>query len=94
MVFWGVCYFEVLTFLWFVFGVSGIVPKVLKMLVFPILGAFVGWLILVDLGLEGLGVLVFLVFALLFCAGLFFCAVCFVFVLFLFCCWIGFGVFA
>ena len=37
--------------LWFVFGVSGIVPEVLKMLVFfPVFGAFVGWLILVYFG--------------------------------------------
>ena len=50
------------------FGVSGIVSKVLKMLVFPILGFFfLGWLIVVRLGLEGLGVFVFLVFVFLFC---------------------------
>ena len=34
------------------FCVSGIVAKVLNMLVLAVLGAFVGWLILVDLGLE------------------------------------------
>ena len=33
--FW-VCFFEVLVLLWFVFGVFGIVPGVLKMLVFPV----------------------------------------------------------
>ena len=36
--FLGVCYFEVLMLLWFIFGVSGIVPKVLKMLVNPSFG--------------------------------------------------------
>ena len=52
----------------FVFGVSGIVSKVLKMLVFfpSFLGFFLWWLIVVHLGLEGLGVFVFLVFAFLF----------------------------
>ena len=41
-------FFEVLVLLWFVFGVFGIVPGVLKMLVFfPFLGAFLGWLLLV-----------------------------------------------
>ena len=29
--------------LWFVFGVFGIVPEVLKCLFFPVLGAFVVW---------------------------------------------------
>ena len=48
---------------------SGIVSKVLKMLVFPIFGAFLGWLIVVHLGLEGLGVFVFLVFVFLFCVA-------------------------
>ena len=53
----------------FVFGVSGIVTKVLKMLVFPCFGGFSGWLIVVHLGLEGLGVFVFLVFVFLFCVA-------------------------
>ena len=54
----------------FVFGVSGIVSKVSKMLVFPqFWGVFLGWLIVVHLGLEGLGVLVFLVFVFLFCVA-------------------------
>ena len=44
------------------FCVFGEVAKVLKMLVFPSFGAFVGWHILVYLGLEGLGVFVFLCF--------------------------------
>ena len=45
-------FFEVLMLLWFVFGVSGIVPEVSKMLVFffPVFWAFVGWLILVYFG--------------------------------------------
>ena len=70
-------YFEVLMVLWFVFCVSGIVPKVtvLKLLVFlPVFWAFVWWLILVYLGLEGLGVFVVLVVAFLlfrFCFCLF-----------------------
>ena len=72
----GLVFFEVLILKRFVFGVSGIVSKVLKMLVFfPVLGAFLGWLIIVHLGLEGLGVFVFLVFV-------FLCCVAFVSVLF------------
>ena len=52
----------------FVFGGSGIVSKVLKMLGFPSFWVFfLGWLIVVHLGLEGLGVVVFLVFVFLFC---------------------------
>ena len=47
--------------LWLGFCVFGKVAKVLKMLVFPVFWAFVGWLILVYLGLEGLGVFVVLV---------------------------------
>ena len=75
--------------LWCLFGVSGIVPKVLKMLVFfPVLGAFVGSVIVVYLGLEGLGVLVFL--CLFFFFGVGFVSV--LFALFLFSCWIVFGV--
>ena len=35
---------------------SGIVSKVLKCLFFPVSWAFLGWLIVVHLGLEGLGV--------------------------------------
>ena len=69
--------------LWCLFGVSGIVPKVLKMLVFPVLGAFVGWVIFVYLGLEGLGVLVFL--CLFFCVG--FVSVLFALFLLLDCFW-------
>ena len=60
--------------LWFVFGVSG-----LKMLVFfQFFGVFVVWLSLVYLGLEGLGVFVFLVFVFFFVLLLFmFCLLCF-----------------
>ena len=58
---------------------SGIVSKVLKMLVFPsFLGFFLGWLIVVHLGLEGLGVFVFLVFVFVFLSCFCFCLVCFV----------------
>ena len=57
-----VCLFsQVLMLLWFVFCVWGKVAKVLKMLSFHNCLGFVGWLILVYLGLEGLGVFVFLV---------------------------------
>ena len=89
----GVCFFEVLVLLWFVFGVFGIVPGVLKMLVFPSFLGFCGvGLFLLILGLEGLGVFVFLVFVFVFCVAfvsvLFFVFV-FVFVLLLdwFWCW-------
>ena len=74
--------------------------KSVKMLVFfPVLGAFVGWLILAYLGLGGLalGVFVFLVFVFLFVLLLFlFCLLCFCFVVgflgcwFLFCCFFVF----
>ena len=58
-----VWFFEVLMVLWFAFCVLDKVAKVLKTLVFPIIWAFFGGgcLILVHLGLEGLGVFVFLV---------------------------------
>ena len=76
-----VCFFEVLILKRFVFGVSGIVSKVLKlkMLVFfsHFLGFFLGWFIVVHLGLEGLGVFVFLVFVFFLCCFCF-CFVCFV----------------
>ena len=64
----------------FVFGVSGIVSKVLKMLVFffPVFWAFLGWLFVVHLGLEGLGVFVFLVFVFVFLCRFCFCFICFV----------------
>ena len=100
MVFFGFVFLQVFLLLWFVFGVSGIVPTVLKILVFPSLfgGAFVGWLILVYLGLEGLGVFVFLLFVFLFCVA--FVSVLFALCLFclldcfgcwfLFCCFVVF----
>ena len=62
--------------LWFVFGVFGIAPEVLKMLVFPsFLGLLWAGLFLFILGLEGLGVFVFLVFVFVFL-----CCFCFCFV--------------
>ena len=80
---------------------SGIVSKVLKMLVFPSFwGVFLGWLIVVHLGLEGLGVLVFLVFVFVFLCCFCFCCVCFVlgfvvgccfFFFFCFFCFVFFG---
>ena len=71
------------------FCVFGKVAKVLKMLVFPSFWAFVGWLILVYLGLEGLGVFVVLVFVFSFVhSGFVFVCFGFVFV----CCWIVVGV--
>ena len=66
------------------FCVSGKVAEVLKCLFSQFWGAFVGWLILVYLGLEGLGVFVVLVFVFLLFR---FCVFCF-----LFCCWIVVGV--
>ena len=81
-------FFQALMLLWFAFCVSGKVGRVLKFLVFPSFGGFVGWLILVYLGLEGLGVFVFLVFVFRFCVGF----VSVLFALFWFCCWTGFGV--
>ena len=83
-------FFEVLMLLWFVFGVFGIVPEVLKMLVFfsQFLGLLWGCSFLFILGLEGLGVYVFLVFVFVFCVAF----VSVLFALFWFCCWIVFGV--
>ena len=53
-------FFEVLVLLWCVFGVFGIVPGVLKMLVFPVFWGFSGVASsCLFLGLEGLGVFVF-----------------------------------
>ena len=84
--FLGLFFFEVLMLLWFVFGVFGIVPEVLKMLVFPrFWGLLWGGLFLFILGLEGLGVFVFLVFVFVFLCCFCFCFVCFVFVLLLDC---------
>ena len=88
----GLFFFEVLVLLWFVFGVFGIVPGVLKMLVFPSFWGFSGVASsCLFLGLEGLGVFVFLVF--LVCVfGVCVAFVSVLFALFLFCCWIVFGV--
>ena len=65
--------------------------KSVKMLVFfsQFFGAFVGWLILAYLGLEGLGVFVFLVFVFLFCVAFVSVLFALFFVLFLACfgCW-------
>ena len=75
--FWG---FDVIV----VFGVFGIVPEMLKMLVLW------GGLFFFTLGLEGLGVFVFLVLVFVFWCCLCFCLVCFVFVLLLDCFWCWF----
>ena len=80
--------FEVLMLLWFVFGVSGIVPEVLEMRVFQFWGLLWGGLFLFILGLEGLGVFVFLVLFLFFVLLFFlFCLICFVLLLDCFWCW-------
>ena len=89
--FLGLFFFEVLMLLWFVFDVLGIVPEVLKMLVFlPVFWAFVGWLILVYFGFARFrcfcGSYVCFCFLCCFC----FCFVCFVFVLLLNCFWCWF----
>ena len=92
-----------MVFFWFVFfwGFSvivvcfwcGIVPGVLKMLVvFPSFLGFSGVVFsCLFLGLEGLGGFVFLVF-LVFVFGVCVTFVSVLFALFLFCCWIVFGV--
>ena len=84
MVFFGVSSFEVLMLLWFLFGVSAIVAKVLKMLVFPSFGGFcgVGYSCLFGFGrFRWFGVLVF-GFLSWFCFCFLFC-LCFVVGLFL-----------
>ena len=87
MVFFGCVVFEVLMLLWFVFGVFGLVPEVLKMLVFSqFFGASVGWLILVYFGFGRFRCVC--VSDVCFC---FLCCFCFcLFALFLFCSWIVF----
>ena len=94
MVFLGFVFFEVLVLLWFVFGVFGIVPGVLKMFVFPSFWGFSGVASsCLFLGLEGLGVFVFLCVSCVcfWCLCCFcFCFVCFVFVLLLDCFWCWF----
>ena len=69
MVFFGGLFFWGVNIKRFVFGMSGFVSKVFKMLVFPSFGVFLGWLIVVHLGLDGLGVFVFLVFVFPFCVA-------------------------
>ena len=87
----GFGFSEVLILKRFVFSVTGIVSKVSKMLCFffPGFGAFLGWLLLVYLGLEGLGAFVFLVFCFSLLVLVLFLFVCFVIgfvvVLILFC---------
>ena len=72
--------------LWFVFGVFGIVPEVLKMLVVSqFWGLLWGGLFLFILGFEGLGVFVLLVFVFVVCvAFVSVCLLCFCFVVGLF----------
>ena len=71
-VFWGLFFsgFNVIVFLCLVK-----LQQCLKCLFCPLLGGFVGWHILVYLGLEGLVVFVFLVFA--FIVGVGYVSVCF-----------------
>ena len=81
-------FFEFLLLLWFVFGVFGMVPEVLKILVFcQFWGLLWGGLFFFTFGLEGLDGFVFLVFVFVFCVAF----VSVLFALFLFC-WIVFGV--
>ena len=77
-----VCFFQALLLLWYVFHVSGRVTKVLNMFVYfsQVFGLW-GWLILVYLGLEGLGVFVVLVFVFLLFRFVFVCWLCFVLLL-------------
>ena len=75
MVFFGVSFFEVLILKGLFLVCLALFQKCSKCLFFPVLGFFLGWLIVVHLGLEGLGVFVFL------CLFFFFC-VAFVSVLF------------
>ena len=81
----GVCFFEVLMLLCLV-GVFGIVPEVLKMLVFFQFLGFCVWFILVYFGFGRFRC--FCVSCVCFC---FLCCFCFCFVCFvLICCWIVF----
>ena len=76
---WWVCFSEVLMLLWFVFGVFGIFPEVLKMLISPFFEALVGWLILLYFGFGRFRC--FCVSCVCFC---FLCCFCFCFVCFVF----------
>ena len=79
-------FFEVLLVLWFVFGVSGIVRKVLKMLVFfPVFWAFVWGIVLFIWVWKVKVFLCFLCLFFFFVLVLFlFCLLCFCFVVGLF----------
>ena len=70
--------------LWFVYGVFGIVPEVLKCLFSPVFLAFVGWLILVYFGFGRFRC--FCVSCVCFC---FLCCFCFCFVCFVFVFFVG-----
>ena len=60
--FLGVCFFEVLILKGLFLVCLVLFQKCSKCLFFPVFWFFLGWLIVVHLGLEGLGVFVFLVF--------------------------------
>ena len=75
--FLGVCFFEVLILKGLFLVCLVLFQKCLKCLFFPVFWFFLGWLIVVHLGLEGLGVFVFLVFV-FFLSCFCFCFVCFV----------------
>ena len=88
--FFWVCFFEVLMLLWFVLGVFGIVPEVLKMLVFP---QFLGLCGVAYSFYIGFGRFrCFCVSCVCFCflCCFCFCFVCFVFALLLDCFWCWF----
>ena len=87
--FFGFAFFEVLVLLWFLFGVFGIVPGVLKMLVFffPVFWAFVGWLILAYFRFGRFRCFCVSCVCFSFLCCFCFCFVCFVFVLLLDCFW-------
>ena len=84
-------FFEVLVLLWFVFGVSGKVARSAKnaCLFSQYCWAFVGWLILVYFGFGRFRCFCVSCFCFYFACSFCFC-LCFA--LFLFCCWIVFGV--
>ena len=82
-VFFVCFFFQALMLLWFVFCVSGKVAQVLKMLVFPVWGAFVGWFIFL-FGFRRFRCFCDSCFCFSFVWVLFACC-------FLFCCWIVLG---
>ena len=68
--FWGFVFCKVLMLKGLFLVCLALFQKCQKCLFFPSFGVFfLGWLIVVHLGLEGLGVLVFLVFVFLFCVA-------------------------